>query len=164
MAGNLYGLFDCAADDTLYPLVAATPGHACLYAGDIDPELAPAAPFIVEVRETDPLLRAFLAEGHGKNWGILCESRLSLSLVRFHFRHYLQARLPDKRVVEFRFYDPRVFRVYFPTCAPDELVRWFDGITRFIVENEAGDGFLEYSLISGRLDVRPAKKPFINAR
>ncbi len=159
MPSSLFCLIDCATDKQLHPLVKAHPGASCLYAGEVHPDLAPAAPYIVELRDGDPLLRAWRTQGRGKNWGVFCESALPLSLVRFHFRHFLQARLPDKRIVEFRFYDPRVFRVYFPTCSPDELVRWFDGLQRFLVEDESGEGTLEYTLLAGRLDARPVRFP-----
>ena len=59
-------------------------------------------------------------------------------------------RLPDGRVVNFRFYDPRVFRVYLPTCNEAEAEFVFGPFESFFLEDEdpghglwfrrAGDG------------------------
>lgn len=38
----------------------------------------------------------------------------------------------------FRYYDPRVLRVYLPTCRPDELRTVFGPIRSYLVEGEDG--------------------------
>jgi len=48
---------------------------------------------------------------------------------------FLLAQLPDGNAVFFRYYDPRVWRVYWPTCTPDEKAKWMEGVEEFIAED-----------------------------
>src|SRR5215216_2169579 len=146
-----YGLIDAARDDRLYELVAASRAHACLFAGELDPELERAAPYIVRLTDDSPLCEAWRDEGRGQSWGIQCTSTSSLAEVRRHFRHFLQAKLPDGTVALFRFYDPRVFRTYLPTCTPHELAPWFLEVSEYRVEAEDGSTTICYSLWNGEL-------------
>ena len=42
----------------------------------------------------------------------------------------------DGKPLYFRFYDPRVFRVYLPTCNESELEIIFGPVSRYLVESE----------------------------
>ena len=46
----------------------------------------------------------------------------------------------------FRYYDPRVLRVYLPTCTPDELEMLFGPIERFWMESNAAGTVLDFRL------------------
>jgi hypothetical protein len=61
-------------------------------------------------------------------------------------------KLPVGEIVLFRFYDPRVWRIYLPTCSFPELEKWFDGIDEYRCEDADGIETLSYSLKSGGLD------------
>jgi hypothetical protein len=161
-APTLYGILDCAVDPALYSHVARLEpgGAACLFAGQLDPALKQVSPHLVELAADDPLSRAWRGEGWGKNWGILLSSRESLSFARRRLRHFTQARLPDGQgPVLFRFWDPRVFRVYMPLVEPDEIAPWFKGIDHYIAEAEDGKGSLHYSLASGKLSIATGPAP-----
>ena len=41
--------------------------------------------------------------------------------LRRHFRDLLMMKLPDQKQVYFRFYDPRVLRLFLPTCTAQEI-------------------------------------------
>ena len=45
---------------------------------------------------------------------------------------------PGGERVYFRFYDPRVLRVYLPTCSSSELKGVFGPVGRFVVEGPEG--------------------------
>lgn len=150
---HLYGLIDAARDRRLHDLITAEPEHACLFAGKLEPALERAAPFIVRLPESSRFLRIWRDEGRGRSWGIQCVSAKPLADLRRHFRHFLQAKLPDGEIVLFRFYDPRVWRVYIPTCALGDLSRWFNDVDEYISETEDGSGVLRYSLRGGALAV-----------
>jgi hypothetical protein len=72
--------------------------------------------------------------GWGQAWGILLRSPLELDPLRRHLRKFLLAQLPDGEAVFFRFYDPRVWRTYWPSCTPEEQAKWLEGIDEFIAE------------------------------
>ena len=148
----LYGLVDASRDERLYPWLAASQESRCLFEGKLDPAVAKVAPYIVRLREGDVLLEAWRTGGAGQSWGIQCVSELTLPALRRHFRHFLQAKLPTGMVVLFRFYDPRVWRVYLPTCDRGELGQWFKGVDEFRCEGLDGD-VLRYILRANALDV-----------
>ena len=58
------------------------------------------------------------------------------------------------RPVYFRYYDPRVFRVYLPTCNREELETIFGPAVKFFAESEDADSLIEYSLMEGKLNQR----------
>jgi hypothetical protein len=162
MDGVLYAVVDCAADPALSPHAERlAPDQACcLFEGTIDPDLNAVSPHVVELAAPDPLSRLWRTHGWGKSWGILISSRASLSAVRRRLRHFTLARLPDGTgPVLFRFWDPRVFRVFLPAVEPDDLRAWFTDIDAYIVEDESGQGSLRYDLADGRLRVTPGPRP-----
>ena len=44
----------------------------------------------------------------------------------------------------FRFYDPRVLRVYLPTCTGDEAEEFFGPVPEILAESEDGGSLLSY--------------------
>jgi hypothetical protein len=148
----LYGLVDPAADDRIYPLVKKVPDHRCLFGGPLDPPKERLAPHIVGLDAGSEFKDAWLQEGWGQSWGIMCYAPESLAEVRRHFRNFLQAMLPDRSIGLFRFYDPRIWRVYLPTCNAGELAQWFRMVDEFIAETPDGTGMIRYSLRDGKLE------------
>ena len=134
MTSVLYGVLDAARDARLYPLVLQSPNYSCLFAGDLAPPLRPAAPYLVELSDATPLKEVWRNEGWGLAWGILVRSPLDLSALHRHLRRFLLAQLPDGQMALFRFYDPRVWRVYWPSCTEDEKAQWLQGIDEIVAE------------------------------
>jgi len=133
----VYAVVDGAGCSALLPMIArhAVP-HVCLYRGELEPELAEAAPYLVSLRPDDPFTRWLLTEGWDRHWSMVARTEASLMEMRGHLRRLTMARLPDGRVVYFRFHDPRVARVYLPTCDAAEIKRFFGPIETIFVEDE----------------------------
>ena len=53
--------------------------------------------------------------------------------------------------IYFRYYDPRVLRVYLPTCNEGELDVIFGPVLRYVVEGEDAKTMIEYSRIDRKL-------------
>ena len=88
--------------------------------------------------------------------------------LRKHFRQFLLAALPDGKQVYFRFYDPRVLRVYLPTCTPEEIYRFFGPVWRFATEAEKPEDMLEFvrsrtGMLSNIWHLAPATSPAASA-
>lgn len=159
---TLYGILDLARAPQLYEHVARLEpaGAACLFEGQLAPQLKQVSPHLVELAPSDPLARAWRTEGWGQSWGILAMSRENLMFVRRRLRHFTQAKLPDGQgPVLFRFWDPRVFRVYMPLVEAGDLCAWFQGIDRFICESEDGKQALHYALKGGTLSIETGPPP-----
>lgn len=141
MSARWFAVIDCAQDPRLIDLVHQTSQHDCLFAGTLDPGVAAVAPWLVEVREGEPLMPVWRQHGTGLNWGIMVESPRDFASLRRHLRHFITTKMPDGEVVMFRFWDPRVLPVYFASATPEERNPWFDGVNCFAVEQQ---GQLQY--------------------
>lgn len=107
---------------------------ACLYAGALTPELQNAAPHIMRLFRDDGYCRALLDDGWGNAWGVFLHSELSLPSLRKHLRRFLIVQGPRGGRLIFRWYDPRVLRIYLPTCNAHELRTVFGPINAFVAE------------------------------
>ena len=85
-----------------------------------------------------------LDEGWGQSWGVFLKIG-DASNLRHHLRKLLKVRDEAGRHLIFRFQDPRVLRVYLPTCHVDELRQFFGPVTAFLAESASADALVEYS-------------------
>jgi pSer/pThr/pTyr-binding forkhead associated (FHA) protein len=133
----LFGILDAARDIRILALLLHHKEECqSLYEGEQGAKLAQVAPYLVRLQKDSPLLEALVKEGWGKNWGVYLTSPSDLQEVRHHLRHFLQVRLPSGEQVYFRFYDPRVMRVFLPTCTPEDTTQFFGPIQNYLVEDE----------------------------
>lgn len=126
---------------------------SCLFSGRLTPRLQSAAPYLVHLAAGSPLSRQLLERIWGRSGGILTVARADVTLEqqRLHFKKFLRVQDEDGRALQFRFYDPRVLRVYLPTCTSDELQRFFGPVSRLIMEPAQGMAPLDYALQFGSL-------------
>ncbi len=111
MANYQYGIIDSAQDKAIYPLIEKCSNYESLFAGPLKTPLLWNAPYIVEMKPSEPLMNAWQGNWEN-NWGILVYSEHSLKVVRSHLRRFLTVKLPNGSSALFRFYDPRVFDKY----------------------------------------------------
>ena len=149
----LYALIDCAQDDRLYPLLEQEAEAMCLFGGPPDPVLWPVAPHLVRLEEGAALQALMRGEGWHANWGLVCWADCDLKTLRRKLRPMMQAMLPDGRVVLFRFYDPRVWCPYLPTCTGADLACWFDGVSYWWAPDPETGNTLRFSCPGGALQV-----------
>lgn len=143
---DIWMILDCARERRVYSsLLSSYLDYSCLYAGDLAPELEVAAPHLVQLEYEDKYSRRILELGWGNSWGIFLKCDASLRQLRRHLRHFLMAQTPRGRLV-FRYYDPRVLRVYLPTCLTDELRLLFGPIECFWTEGKVPEDVLEFRL------------------
>ena len=76
---------------------------------------------------------------------LIAVSDAAFKEVRKHFRQFLMAKLPDGKQVYFRFYDPRVLRLYLPTCTPEEINQFFGPVKYYLTEDEKPGTLLRFS-------------------
>ena len=149
---QVWALLDAARTDTIYPKVfQATGPVACLFRGERAQKLAWVAPYLVKLRQGDPFAEWLLENGWGKSWGIFLESSFPIRKLRDHLRALLAVKDEEGKSFLFRYYDPRVFRVYLPTCNQSELEIIFRHVSRFWLEAEEDNAIVDYSLTSGEL-------------
>ena len=68
-----------------------------------------------------------------------------------HFRKFLIVQAEDGMELYFRFYDPRVLRIFLPTCTRNQLIEFFGPVQKHIMEDEDPSYALIFSLENGIL-------------
>lgn len=160
---QVYMVLDGARDPAIAPLVrSGRLEFACLYSGRLSPRLQAAAPYIVHLSAGSALTRELLARGWGNSWGFLTlgPPHLTLQQQRLHFKKLLRVRDEDGQVLNFRFYDPRVLRVFLPTCTPEQLEQFFGPVPRIVAEATQPDQLLDFQ--SGRDGLRQMSRPLLS--
>ena len=142
---RFYVILDNARDERIYP---ALKEYKCeyrhLYRGSLPLVLEKAAPHLVEINPRSAFARWLIEEGWGMSWGIFLASPARLDVLKNHFRDLIRVKDEKGRVIYFRYYDPRVFRVYMPTCTTEELRTVFGQARHFFVEGEDPNLVIEY--------------------
>lgn len=142
----LYALLDGACEPSvLRVLYESKEEYTSLFEGVAGAQLTYFAPYLVRLPKESPLLGTLVQKGWGKNWGVFVTSAQPLQDLRGHFRQFLMVKMPDRAQAYFRFYDPRVLRIYLPTCLPEEVDQFFGPIQNYLVEDEAPGTLLHFS-------------------
>jgi len=148
---RIYAILDGASvDGLLMNLYNQQPEHVCLYPGELKPDMAEVAPYLVHLQPGSEFTQWVIDQGWGNHWGIFVVSQASLRDLRQHFRKFIMV-YSDGQPLYFRYYDPRVMRVYLPTCNADELETIFGPVGYYLVESESPDIALRFQLVSGSL-------------
>lgn len=150
-----YAVLDGASIDDLLPVFEElAPEYICLYRGELDEELAACAPYLVKLEEDSEFTDWIVAEGWSNHWGIFASSDAEMKEVRKHFRTFLIVKDPDGKQIYFRYYDPRVLRIFLPTCLPHELDQLFGPLSAYHCEDEDPGNLLSFSRRNGELKTR----------
>jgi len=127
------------------------PEFVCLYRGDLKPDMAEVAPYLVRLEEGQPFTAWLLQEGWGRHWGVFALSTGSLKTLRTHFRKFLMVKDAEGSQLLFRFYDPRVLRIFLPACTPEELAAFFGPLSSLICEDDPPMAALSYTRVDRAL-------------
>jgi len=142
----LYALLDAAREPSvLKVLFESKEVYQSLYEGAQGTQLAHFAPYLVKLPAESALLETLVKKGWGKNWGVYLTSEFPFEKIRQHFRRFLRVKLPDRREVYFRFYDPRVLGIYLPTCGGEEPRSFFGPVKEYLLEDKSPDILLTFN-------------------
>lgn len=115
--------------------------------------LASVAPHIFLLNTKDKFEEWFFKSGWGDSWGILVYSSEDINTLAKHFRKFVKIKNEVGEEFYFRFYDPRVLRIFLPTCDRRQLEDFFGLVKYFACENENPASGLVYSLHNGDLKI-----------
>ena len=127
------------------------PEFECLYTGEIPPDVAEAAPYLVRLEQKSEFAEWVTGQGWGKHWGIFALAPVDFITMRGHLRRFLMVYDSNATALYFRYYDPRVLRTYLPTCSSDELARFFGPVSSFVIEDEQPETALRFEIAKGAL-------------
>lgn len=146
---QVYALLDGARDPVIEPWVRSSGvDYRCLYAGELAPSLAAAAPYLIHLVPRTDASNKLLASGWGESWGcfVVAPAQVTLDDLHKHFRTLLRVKDASGRILVFRFYDPRVLSVYLPTCTEEERALVFGPATLLLTESATADALIHHPL------------------
>jgi hypothetical protein len=149
---QVFAVLDGASiPDLRMSLYRHQPEHVCLYRGDLADDMAEVAPYLVRLEKDTEFTNWVFTQGWGEHWGIFALADQPLRELRQHFRRFLTVYGPENKPLLFRYYDPRVLRVYLPTCNAEDLATVFGPVSNFLCEDEDPTMVLRYRSASGVL-------------
>lgn len=133
----LFALLDASREPSVLKVIYESKEEfQSLFEGAQGQQLAHFAPYLIRVPQKSALVETLATQAWSKSWGVFVTCDLPLKELRTHFRHFLNVKLPDGKQVYFRYYDPRVLRLFLPTCLPDETTQFFGPVKQFVLEAE----------------------------
>jgi len=147
----LFAVLDAARDPGVLALLRdAEVLYQSLYEGMQGQLLSEEAPYLVELG-SDPWFDELLVRrGWGRSWGVYLSSREPFREVRRHLRQFLFVKDEADRELYFRFYDPRVLRVFLPTCKARQVQALFTGVEALSMEGAETGELLVFTADAGR--------------
>lgn len=143
---DVYAVLDGAAVRQLPDMLEEENAeHASLQDVDAsDPVALTRAAYVTRISRFSRVCDWLATEGWGRNWGFfaMCKAGTDFDEVLRHFRELMQVRLPDGRIVFFRFFDPRVWRPFLPSCDAPQLKQLFAQPVSYGCESEDGTAVL----------------------
>lgn len=107
-----------------------------LYRGRSEEQLAEVAPYLFDIPDGPEFLDYVQSNGAGKAWGFYLVSAASFDDIFKHFRKFLIVKTDEGKELYFRFYDPRVLRIFLASCDSMQLKEFFGPVTQFFMEDE----------------------------
>jgi len=149
---DLYAVIDGASMEDLLPhLDSLRPEHECLFRGELSEGMEFVAPYLVRVVEGTRFYFWLLEEGWGKHFGIFALADATLLPMRLHFRKHLRVYTESGEPKLFRFYDPRVLRVFAPTLIPQDAAGFFGPVVRYLCESKDGSSLESFRSRDGAI-------------
>jgi hypothetical protein len=152
---TLYAVLDAARDPAIYPLLLASGAqYACLYSGQSARTLESVAPYLVQLPPHCELLQKIVTQGWSKAWGIFLTSNQPPQTIWHELRRSLYVTLPNQERVYFRFYDPRVLRIFLFVADTQQRAEFAGTMDGFLLEDEDPKTLLRFRSLSSdyRLD------------
>jgi hypothetical protein len=138
-----FALLDGAGIPNLLDKLYGTAGleFECLYSGELEDGIAEAAPYIARLRpDTDFANWVLGGWGEHRNMFVQVQEDVALPLLRRHFRKLNTVYGPEARPLVFRYYDPRVMRMYMSTATQEEIKTIFGPVSRYVMERPRRGG------------------------
>jgi hypothetical protein len=147
---NTYAVLDGASVPGLLTHLARwQPEHVCLFRGELEPGVADVAPYLVTLQPGAAFTAWVLEQGWGRHGGVFALTPADFRTMRKHCRTFLIIHGPNGKPLYFRYYDPRVLRLYLPTCTAQELAIVFGPVGSYLMEDEVPANLLRFRQANG---------------
>src|SRR5262249_39705362 len=147
---NTYAVLDGASVPGLLARLAEwQPEHVCLFRGELEPGVPEVAPYLVALRPGTPFTDWGLDHGWGRHWGVFAQTPANFRGMRKLCRTFLIVHGANGKPLYFRYYDPRVLRLYLPTCTAQEMAIVFGPVSSYLMEDEVPTNLLRFRRANG---------------
>jgi len=151
ITGNFILLDAARMNEAMDEAKKLNPTYESLYKTKEDELLQSVAPYLFKLNTQGEFNNYFFDNGWGDNWGVLVSSNISFEEMHKHFRRFLMVKTEDGVELYFRFYDPRVLRIFLPTCDMKQLAEFFGPVQSFLLEDEDPRYGIKFWLQNGEL-------------
>jgi len=142
---NLYAIVDSARNDEIFKyFLTDNVVYRSLFEGKMDIKYFGVSGFLIECKKDSILLNWLTTKAWGDSCSIFFVSKAPFDEVFKHLQKFNRVYLEGDDVVYFRYYDPRVLRVYLPTCNSKEIKTFFGETESFFVEGENPEVLIEF--------------------
>lgn len=108
------------------------------------------APHLFNAKGSD-FIHWYNENSWGKFWGVIINSVATFDELFKHFRRFLTIQDEQGKKLYFRFYDPRVLKIFLPTCDDKQIIEFFGPVESFIVEGDTKVEAIYFSHLNGVL-------------
>ncbi len=142
---HAYAILDGASNPALLDhLYGDQPEFACLYRGELEPDIAECAPYLARLK-VNTVFTQWVMSGWGNHWGIFALTDCNLETLRRHLRTLNMVYDPESnKPLLFRYYDPRVLSVFLPTCDDEQTAAFFGPVQAYFAETEGGADLVHF--------------------
>jgi hypothetical protein len=149
----IYAVLDGARDPRVRGWVFDTRAPAwCLWRGRLPEAAQDVAPYLLRLDHA--AAERFFRAAWQNAWGILLASDASVRELRRHLRRFLRVRTEEGKVLLFRYYDPRVLRVFLPSLAAADAADFFGPVEAFAAEADEPGAFHVFRRSAGAVESR----------
>jgi hypothetical protein len=142
---HTYSILDAASIlDELETAQTLQTNSLSLYMGQSEESLSSVAPYLFAYQPDSEFAKWLFEKGWDNSWGIFVETSITMEDLRKHFRKFLIVQTEDGKEMYFRFYDPRVLKIFLPTCDKQQIIEFFGPVEKFIVEGDTKDEAIEF--------------------
>jgi len=132
-----YILLDGARlEANLYAAKELNKKHISLYKGSVDEDLADVGPYLFTFDKQSEFGNWCVSNGWGEAWGVILVTSADIEICVRYFKSILMVKTEEGQELYFRFYDPRVLKIFLPTCDKKQIIEFFGPIESFIVEGD----------------------------
>ncbi len=107
-----------------------------LFAGTKDKMLEVVSPYLFSYNNKSEMALWMDEKGWGNSWGVFILCYKEFDDLYKHFKKFILVKTEDGEEMYFRFYDPRVLRIFLPTCDSEQLKEFFGPVKAFLMEDE----------------------------
>lgn len=149
---NFYLLDAARAGVPLAKAQEINPAYSLLYDSAGERYLKGVAPYVFSLPREGAFGELIFEGGWGEHWGVYVHAPISLTDAHHHFRKFTKVRTEDGEESYFRFYDPRVLKVFLPSCDRRQIVDFFGPIEYFVTEGDSPEECIVFRQRKGVLE------------